>query len=170
VTSYISDDRFFFFSFFKSDLILEMRASKEVENLILLQHRYAKIQSPEVKSMRSKFAKGSRVIVESAGRNLSARGQVTGVGLGSRSRVRSWTDLGTHLLLVLERHPISSFAQRCLLIVVVVVAVSFGSLDLRTDLPSHTVLRIFVSYLPFIPSSVALRHRQPTQATMPDAR
>lgn len=43
-TSYISDDRLFFFSLFKSDLIPEMRASEEVKNLISLQHRYAKVR------------------------------------------------------------------------------------------------------------------------------
>lgn len=134
---------------------------KKLKSLILLQHRYARIRSLKVKSVRSKFAKDPRVIVESAGRNLSARGQVTGVGLGSRSRVRSWTDLGTHPLLVLERHPISSFVQRCLLIVVVVV-VSFGSLDLRADLPLHTCahgssrLRFLPSFHTFLGSATAL--------------
>lgn len=47
----------------------------------------------ETKSTPSKFAKGARVIVESAGRNLSVRGQVTDAGLGPRSPSQSRTNL-----------------------------------------------------------------------------
>lgn len=123
-------------------LFFEIYANTKCIYLESLSPRYdiernTKSRIIETKSTRSKFAKGARVIVESAGRNLSVRRQVTDTGPGPRSPSRSRTNL-EHTCPVRARETILSFGRRCPLIVIVVVVVSyFGFLDLQADLLSH---------------------------------
>lgn len=114
----------------------------------------------EIKSARSKFAKGARVIVESAERNLSARGQVTGVGSGFRSRARSRTDLGhtstararetSDLVL---RSTMSSHRRRRRLLR---ISRSPGGSSLAHTYTRCAILRSASSFLTFLGSPMAL--------------
>lgn len=121
------------------------------------------------KCAQNKFAENARVIVESAGRNLSAKRQVMGDVSVSGPDCESIPD--AHSLPMLKRHSISFSVQRRSLVVVV----PFRSLDLQADpLRTHTVyvLLHFASYATFFGTffDTPIRLWQPVRAIMSDAR
>lgn len=128
----------------------------------------------EIKSTRSKFAKGARVIVESAGRNLSVRGQVTDAGLGPRSPSRSRTNL-EHTCPVRARETsdlvlrstMSSHRHRRRFLLRISRSPGGSSLP---HIYTQSALRSRFLYTFFVPSPIVLRRCQPARATMPDAR